>query len=549
MFNRRLSFVLLTVLSFSLFNSVHARPRLVVVISLDQFRFDYLTRFNSYFGTGGFKYLMKNGANFTNAEYKHAFNMTGPGHAVILTGCYGNQNGIVTNSWYDQKNHRSVYCVADSNVSILGAGGNGRSPANLIAPTFGDELRLHTGFTSKVVSVSHKDRAAILMGGKLANGAFWMSESLFVSSSYYMNELPAWVRKFNASGKINSYFGKVWKRTLPDEAYAMLDVDEPPYESAPGAMGRGFPHPIRGTDSLHVTKSYYEALLASPFGLEILSAFARAAIEGEHLGSGKFTDLLCISFSSTDYVGHPFGPNSREVMEMAVQTDRVLADLFTYLDRRIGLKNIFIVLTSDHGVTPIPEYIKSQYPRADVGRIAHKSITDACANWLDNAFGLSENHESWIRKVVDGNIYLDRELIAERNLNLDRVASVLADSLRQLHEIAVALSSGELFLRNGNSPIEAKLKRSYYPSRSGEVLFALRPYFYLEDGTEGAEHGYPYDQDAHVPLIMLGEGIAKGTYPTESSPADIGPTLSALLGIEFPAAREGRVLTEGLIVH
>lgn len=546
MFARRASLVLFAVLLLSQFNNSQARPKLIVVISLDQFRFDYLTRFNPYFGERGFKYLMKNGANFINAEYKHAFNMTGPGHAVILTGCYGNQNGITTNNWYDQQSHKNVYCVSDSEVSIIGGVGNGRSPANLVAPTFGDELRLHTGFTSKVISVSNRDRAAILMGGKLANAAFWMSDSSFVSSSYYMSELPAWVRRFNSSGQVNSYFGRTWQQTLPDEAYAMLDEDGAPYEADPGEMGRSFPHPIRGKDSVHVTKSYFAALLASPYGSQILSSFAKAAIEGEHLGSGKFTDLLCIGFSSTDYVGHAFGPNSREVIEMAVQTDRVLADFFSYLDHRIGLKNTIIVLTSDHGVTPIPEYIHARYPHADVGRLSRKSAIDACTQWLDNTFGVSDIQKPWIRRIVDGNIYLNRELIAERKLNLDHVADALADSLRGLHEIATAISRDELLTRSNNNPIEAKLKHSYYPMRSGEVQFAMKPFFYLDDSSEGAEHGYPYDQDAHVPLILSGEGIGKGSYAIESSPADIGPTLSALLGIEFPAAREGRILNEAL---
>jgi hypothetical protein len=364
-----------------------------------------------------------------------------------------------------------------------------------------------------------------------------------------MNELPGWVRTFNSSGKINSYFGRVWKRILPDAAYATLDIDEAPYEADPGDMGRSFPHPIRGKDSTRITRSYYEALLASPFGLQTLSAFAKAAIEGEHLGSGKFPDLLCVGFSSTDYVGHAFGPNSREVLEMAVQADRVLADFFSYLDHHVGLSNTIIVLTGDHGVSPIPEYVRMKYPHADVGRIPHASVTNACSTYLDKAFVTSGAHDPWIRRVVDGNIYLNREFLAERTLDVDHVASVLADSLRGLHGIALALSRTELLNRSGNNPIEGKFKRSYYPTRSGDVLFAMRPFFYLEDGNEGAEHGYPYDQDAHVPLILMGDGVRKGTYANESSPADIGPTLSVLLGIEFPAAREGRVLVEALNLH
>ncbi|MEK9139072.1 MAG: alkaline phosphatase family protein, partial [Bacteroidota bacterium] len=204
MFVRR-SAVLL-ILALVLFTASRSGPRLVVVISLDQFRYDYLTKFNAYYGTQGFRRLMENGACFSNAVYKHAFNMTGPGHAVILTGAYGNQNGIVTNTWYDAARHQTVYCVVDNSVSAIGAGAEGRSPANLIIPTFGDELRLHTGFKGRVISISHKDRAAVLLGGKMANGVFWLIDSLFVTSCYYTNALPLWVERFNASVVVNSFF-------------------------------------------------------------------------------------------------------------------------------------------------------------------------------------------------------------------------------------------------------------------------------------------------------------------------------------------------------
>jgi predicted AlkP superfamily pyrophosphatase or phosphodiesterase len=542
----RRSSILLLLALLVFFHTSYTEPRLVVVISLDQFRYDYLVRFRGHYGTDGFCYLQENGATFSNATYKHAFNMTGPGHAVILTGTYGNQNGITTNTWYDQAQQQNVYCVADRSVSIVGGSGDGRSPANLIVPTFGDELRLHTGFISKVISISHKDRAAILMGGKIASGAFWLVDSSFVTSSYYMKSLPLWVQKFNASGVANSYFGRKWTQTLSEEAFVGTDQDDVPYESNWSTIGRAFPHPIHGNDSAHITRSYYSALLTSPFGMEVLAAFAQAAIEGERLGENMFPDLLCIGFSSTDYVGHSFGPDSREMLEMAIQTDRILSELLKYLDTRIGLQNTVVVLTSDHGVTPIPEYIRRQYPNADVGRISHAKIEEYSNSSLAHAFGKTRAGHKWVKRIVDGNIYLDYSVVKEQNLDLHNVATVLADSLMNLHEIAFSTSRQALLARSTQSPLEAKLKRSYHPTRSGDVLFALRPYFYLEDAAEGAEHGNPYEQDAHVPLIIMGQGIRNGTYTTEASPADIGPTLSALLGVEFPAAREGRVLTEAL---
>ena len=539
-------FILSLIILTPWFSTFGSRPKLVVVISLDQFRYDYLTRFQDYFGSGGFRMLMDNGANFSNASYKHSANMTGPGHAVILTGTYGNQNGIITNNWYDRTKQQNVYCVADPGAQLVGASGEGRSPANLITPTFGDELRLHTGFKSKVISIAHKDRAAILMGGKMPNDVFWLIDSTFVTSSYYMNALPLWVQSFNESGQANSYFGKRWERLLPDEAFAAIDDDNVPYESDWSSIGRTFPHPIRGSDSTRITKSYYSAFMTSPFSMEALATLAKAAIEGEHLGQGEFPDLLCIGFSSTDYVGHTFGPHSREVIEMAVQTDKILADFLLYLDEHVGLRNTIVVLTSDHGVAPIPEYIRSRFLGADVNRLSGKKLLDFCNSSLANVFGSTIEGKPWIKRMVDGNVYLDRDLLREKKLDPENVAAVLADSLMSVHELALAVTHQALRTSTLATPLHAKMQRSFHPMRSGDVMFVLKPFMYLDDSAEGAEHGSPYEHDAHVPLIIMGNGVRSGTYATEAGPADIGPTLSTLLGVEFPAAREGRVLVEAL---
>jgi predicted AlkP superfamily pyrophosphatase or phosphodiesterase len=519
-------------------------PRLIVVISIDQFRYDYITRFESHFGKGGFRLLAARGASFTNATYKHAFTMTGPGHAAMLTGTYGNQNGICTNSWFDRDRQASVYCTEDRSVRTIGADGKGCSPVNLIAPTFGDELRLHTGFQGKVVSVSNKDRVAILMGGKMANAAYWLPDSQFCTSSYYMETLPPWVDKFNALRLPNSYFGKIWNRVLPDNAYTLLDKDDAPYESDWSTIGRTFPHRITGKDSTRITESYYWALLSSPYGMDVLSAFARAAIEGEGLGMDATPDLLCIGYSSTDYIGHGFGPNSHEAIEMTVQIDRVLADMLSYLDKRIGLHNVIVAVTADHGVTPIPEYVRTHCPHADAGRMSPAELKDRCETALTNRFGATSVH--WIDRIVDGNIYLNQKSARESNHSLAEIANTLVDSMMTIPRIALAVDRTELTRSTLPSPLLKKFQRSYYPGRSGDVLFALKPFYYLESGSDGAEHGAPYDQDAHVPLLLMGNGIQRGTFFSEASPVDIGPTLSALTGIEFPAMREGRVLVEAL---
>lgn len=521
-----------------------AQPRLVVVISLDQFPYDYISRFRPWFGEGGFNYLLDHGANFSNATYKHALNMTGPGHAVILSGSYGNQNGIIANDWYDPEGHRGVYCVRDTVAHTLGASAPGVSPRNFLGSTFGDQLRLHTSFRSRVVAVSNKDRAAILMGGIMANAAYWMVDSAFVSSDYYMNELPSWVNEFNESGMVTSYFGQSWEKCLPEDAYQSVDEDDVPYENA-GANGRTFPHRITGESTSRVTRSYFNAVLTSPFGSEILAAFAREAVRNEELGQRGVTDLLCVSFSSNDYVGHAFGPNSQEVMDMTVRTDKILNDFFAFLDLEVGLGNCLIVLTSDHGVAPIPEYVLAHSGSTDAGRVKGDVLTSFCNASLAKAFG-ARKKGNWIEAISNNNIYINREAVRERKTTLEAASAALADSLRTMHAIGAAYSREEMIAMVPNSRVEQCMRRSFHPVRSGDVFYALRPFYIEGYAPTGTTHGEPYDYDAHVPLLICGDGIRNNTFMTEASPADIGPTLSTLLGITAPAAREGRVLVEAL---
>ncbi len=522
--------------------SSFSAPQLVVVIVIDQLPYDWLVRFNEYYGEKGFRYLMKQGANFSNASYKHSLNKTAPGHAVIMTGSYANVNGIIANSWYDPLIGRNVYCVGDSNAKMLAGRGEGKSPANLFVPTFGDQLRIHNGFASKVVSIAQKDRSAILLGGKMPSAAVWMSDTLFVSSTYYGQELPTWVTQFNSSGKITSYRGKKWERSLPDAAFRFADADDVPYESDIHGLGRAFPHPIEGKDP----QSYNYALLSSPYGLDVLNELVKSAVKSERLGKRGVTDLLCVSFATPDYVGHTFGPNSREVVEIAVHTDRAIAELLQYLNDEVGLSNTLVVLTSDHGVTPIPEYLKSRFPNVDAGRTSKRDFTSACNNALQSAFGAAPQGKNWVKRLVDMNLYLDRDVLKEKNLDVAHVSNVLADSINRFPSIALALSKSEILTNASFSPLAEKMKRSSHPERSGDVVLAFKPFYTLDDEPSGAEHGNPYEYDAHVPVIMMGEGIKAGHYTSEASPADIAPTLSVLLGIELPPGRTGRVLNETL---
>jgi predicted AlkP superfamily pyrophosphatase or phosphodiesterase len=523
-----------------------AAPRLILVVSLDQFRYDYLVRFQDRFGEGGFRRFMSAGANFANAAFEHANNVTGPGHAVLLSGSYGWTNGIATNSWYDRVAGKSIYCVEDPAVRPLGGGTEGRSPANMIGGTFGDQLRIHTGFRGKVISVSQKDRAAILMGGKMPNAAYWLADSVFVTSTYYMPALPPWVEAFNRSGAAQVFRGRRWERALPLEAYASMDSDDVPYEWGGAGLGRTFPHPITGDDPQGRSPSYYQAMLTSPFGMELLAQFALAAIDSERLGADDVTDLLCVSFSSSDYVGHAFGPHSQEMMDMVVQADRILAGFLDAIDSRVGLRNTIVVLSSDHGVSPIPEYLQREAPALGAHRIPSHQFRAFCESTMTRVYGQPPAGTRWVLRLGHATVYFDYTALRKYRLDPDAAAQVLADSLKRWPAVAAAVAVRDLITNSGGPPLWEKFRRSYFPGRTGDLVYAFQPFIVMDDGKEGADHGSPYPDDAHVPLMLYGPGIRPGVFMSEVSPADIAPTLSALLGVNIPPGCEGRVLIEAL---
>jgi predicted AlkP superfamily pyrophosphatase or phosphodiesterase len=522
------------------------QPRLVVHIVLDQFPCEYLTRFRPYLGNEGFVRLMNEGASFANTFYAHANTSTGPGHAVLSTGTYGVVNGIVGNNWFDARIGKNVYCVSDSTVKIIGGRGQGRSPANLLTLSFGDRLRIATGFKGKVVSLSNKDRAAILMGGKYANCALWMRDSAFVTSTYYGNDLPAWAKKLNASGFINSYFGRRWERSLPPSAYRNLDKDDVEYENGENGMGTAFPHRVTGDDTTRITPSYYGAVITSPFGSEILAAYARAAIHEEQLGKDDVTDLLCVSFSSTDYVGHHFGPHSWEMLELVVQTDRILANFLKYIDAEVGLSRCIIVLSSDHGVSQIPDYISTASGRSVYGRVSFDSLFAACERTLTAAYGAPSPGRRWIAGSANCSVTFDAQTMAERKVTVEQVSQTAVAFVRSQPSIAAAYTRDEIEHLVPFRTLDVRMKNSYNRARCGDVTFAFQP-LYVELGDhKGATHGQPYESDAHVPLIIRGGAVNPGTYHTPAAPADIAATLSALTGVEATPGCQGRILSEAM---
>lgn len=517
------------------------KPKLVVIISIDQFRYDYVTRFGDHFGAGGFNLFLKQGANFVAAQQAHAITTTAPGHSVITSGAHPSVNGIISNNWFDVQAGKEVYCVEDSTVKILGAEKEGRSPKNFFAMTLGDVLKLSNAGQSKVISISLKDRSAILMGGKLADGAYWLTDSSFVSSTYYFNDLPEWVKQYNASGKVNSYFGKIWERLLPASEYARQGADDAPGEEAKDGMDATFPHVIDGGQKV-MNEDYFDALRKSPFGNELLADFAKTTLAAEKLGQRNVTDILCIGFSANDGVGHAYGPNSHEVMDMTIRTDRVLEDLFRFIDQKVGLANCTLVLTGDHGVADMPETILGRNSNADVHRVDTDEIVAAGEKALSQAFGALDDGLSWIMANEGTSIYLNPKVLAEKGVASEAAENVLKDFLLRQPQVLAVFTWTQLANGWVGDELGQRALRSFFPTRSGSVYFQLKPYYLDSDDEDGTTHGSTWSYDRHVPMLWFGVGVKPGVYYESVAIVDIAPTLAALLQISMPASAQGRIL-------
>jgi len=516
------------------------KVRLVLGIVIDQFRYDYLTRFEDLFETRGFRRLLQDGAVFTNANYIYLPTVTAPGHATFMSGSIPALHGIVGNDWFDRETGKSVTSISDPSVKLLGGqGAEAASPSRFIGSTVGDQLRLSNNGQSKVVGIAFKERAAILPVGKHPNGAYWFDSTsgTFVSSTYYFPDLPGWAKAFNQNNRPDKYFGARWDRLLPEAAYQRSLPDDSPYEKV--SRGNTFPHIIDGGES-KPGKLFYENFRESPFANEFTEAFAKAAIEGEKLGQDDYPDLLTVSFSANDLVGHAFGPYSQEVEDMTLRTDRVLGDLFSYIDQKIGLANTIIVLTADHGVAPIPE--QSRDIGLGGGRFEAKTLTTAIQTALDGRFGTA----AWIRALVNGNIYFDYDVIERQKANRQEVERVGCEGALKVQGVGKCFTRTQLLygpLPPG--PISEPAARGFNAERSGDLVIVVKP-FYLQRTESGTSHSTPYSYDTHVPVIFYGPRIAAGSYSNPISPSDIAPTLSTLLKIEPPVNMVGRVLTEAI---
>lgn len=515
-------------------------PDLVVLISLDQFRADYLQRFRPYFGSSGFNLLLGRGAVFSDCHHRHALTNTGPGHAVMLTGTFANTNGIIENDWIDRNTLRPTNCVSDPSVEIIGRATaaqkpEGRSPRNLNVTTVGDEFKLARGGKPKVIGIANKDRAAILMSGHLADAAYFMQEGSFVTSTYYMKQVPTWVAAWNQEGKARSYFGKVWDRVLPASAYDIQGPDDMEGEYTGGGLGRTFPKTITGGEN-KPGSAFYSSLGSTPFASELLADFAKAAVMHENLGKRGTTDILCLGFSAPDAIGHSYGPNSHEVMDNAVRTDRILGELFEFLEGWVGLNRCTIILTADHGAPPMPEYLRATGRDIPTGRMRFRDAARAEEEALNARFGPLADKGPWLLNYG----LIQPSALTEKNLDPKEVQTVMRDAALKLPWVEAAYTRSQLERGDVNDSLGRQALLSFNRERSGDLMVLVKPYFFQRD--VGVSHGSPYNYDTHVPLLWYGVGVPRGEHTERVGVDDLAPTLSHLLGIPAPPKANGRVL-------
>lgn len=545
---------------------VQKRPRLVLFIAVDQFRYDYLERFGDLFGPDGFRRLMRDGASWSQSNYDHMPTYTAPGHGTMMTGAYPAESGIIGNEWLDRATGKRITSVSDESVKLLGGNPNdpASSPSRLMASTVGDELRLATNDRAKVIGISVKDRSAILPAGRHANAAYWFNwlTGTMVSSTYYFKQLPVWVTNFNNAKPADKYFGAKWERLLPEDEYLKrAGPDDPTWENVSNAWTpdtNTFPHTITGGLTAPGQK-FYTALDYSPFTNDILVSFAQEAIVNEQLGQDDDTDVLTVSFSANDYVGHRFGPYSQEVMDVTLRTDRNIATLLDFVDARVGLANTLVALTADHGVSPIPEHAAAMGlggGRVPFATVMGKIQAGISARYnpqgktpdptLDYLLRFQEG-TGWREWFINNNIYFNYDALKRDGVDVEEFSQVVVRAALSVPGIARCFSRLQL-LRGATSvtdPIERRALHGFYPSRSGDVVMVAEPYKYIAE-TITATHGSPYSYDTNVPTIIMGQGVNAGRYLEPATPADIAPTLSALLRITAPSNSTGRVLIEAL---
>jgi predicted AlkP superfamily pyrophosphatase or phosphodiesterase len=515
------------------------RPKLVVGIVIDQMRWDYLYRFNTLFAAnGGFKRMMGEGFTSNNTLIPYAPTVTACGHTCVYTGSVPAIHGITGNAWWDNQLMRNVYCSEDKTVSTVGSitDAGQMSPKNMLTTTVCDELRLATNFKSKVIGIAIKDRGSILPAGHSANAAYWYDSKTgdFITSSYYMNELPAWVNQFNKRKIVDSFYQIGWKTVLNKSVYTEYATEDiKAYEASPfGKDMNAFPYDLskfKGKD--------YGKISTTPFGNSLTVEMAKAAIISEKLGKGDVTDFLAVSFSSPDYIGHSYGPNSWEMVDDYVRLDTELGNLLSFLDASVGKNQYTIFLTADHAVAHVPGFMKEHKLPGGIfdDNTTRKELNDQ----IKEKFGVSFAIESFFNYQVT----LNHNKIDSAKADIDAIKKLIIAGLLKKEAVANAVETSKIMESTLNKTQREMFANGYFPNRCGDIQIILKPGF-IEGGSTGTTHGLWAPYDAHIPLLFFGWGIKKGSTNKENYMTDIAPTIAALLHIQMPSGSVGKVIDE-----
>ena len=519
------------------------RPALVVGITVDQMRMDYLYRFWDAFGDGGFKRMIEDGFVCGDHHFGYAPTYTGPGHASIYTGTTPRTHGIIGNDWYDRSSGASVYCASDADVQTVGidpANTAGHmSPHRMGVTTIGDELKLATGMQSKVIGVSIKDRGAILPAGHLADGAYWFygkDEGKFITSTRYMDELPKWAEKWNKGGWAKRYMKQPWANTLSAEQLSIQTEDNTPYERPfKGDNNPTYPYDLM---ALSEANGGFDILKATPAGNTLVVDFALAAVAGEQLGKDEFTDLLAVSFSSTDYVGHQFGVHAWETMDIYVRLDQQLERFFRALDGAVGVGEWMCWLTADHGAATVPSLAQDAGIPADYWKPGNL-IDDVKAD-LNAAFGDAE----WVLNYSNDQFFLNRPLILDRGLEIEAIENRIRNRALTYEGVHTVVTGTDLVRGNAYADdVVERVRNGWSPAASGDVIVIPKP-GWIQYSRSGTTHGSPFAYDTHVPLLFYGWHVPAGITYERTHIRDIAPTISALIHSPMPNASTGRPIED-----
>lgn len=538
---KSLLIVVFVFLSSNIFaqKEIHSeKPKLVVGIVVDQMRYDYLTKFWDKFEEEGFKRMITEGFNFKNNHFNYVPTYTGPGHTSVWTGTSPMNHGIIGNNFYNKFENKKVYCAGDPEVTPVGTESSAgkMSPHRMKTTTVADQNRLHTQMRGKTIGVSIKDRGSILPAGHTANAAYWFhgsDEGRWITSSFYMDELPKWVKDFNNSGKAKSYL-KVWNTLYDIETYKESGSDVNEFEGGyKGKKNATFPYDLA---DLSKKNGDFDIIVHSPYGNDLTLDFALAAIKAEELGQDEDPDFLALSFSSTDKIGHNFGVNSKEVEDAYLRLDKNIAELLNELDSSVGEGDYTVFLTADHGGGHVPNYLKSL--KIPAGYFSYKEFNMKLNAELNEKFGT----EKLIANTSNNQLFFDDEVLRKEGVSSVQLQNFIADFALQQDQIDKVFTREQMMNGSYTKGVAASIQNGFNQKRSGDVILVLDPSTIVYSKT-GSTHGSGLMYDTHVPLIFYGKGIKQGSTSERSEIPDIAPTISSLLGIAFPSGATGKPLS------